>query len=168
MPAPITAFLPYSGHGRTARLAAQLEATGLVRRTHLLAPEGVAHLPGCGHVTVEHPHGSRTVQVVAELTATPAALVLLADVAVELGPFSLERLLAVREATGAGLVYADHAVSTDGRRAAHPAIDYQEGSLRDDFDFGPLVLVDAAALKAAARELRHDSFAFAGLYALRL
>ena len=168
MPQPITAFLPYSGHGHTTRLATQLEESGLVRRTHLLAPAGVPQLRGCGFLQVEQVQASSTVQRIAQTASTPAVLLQLADTAIELGPFSLERLLGVREATGAGLVYSDYAAVRDGKRGPHPVIDYQTGSLRDDFDFGPLVLVDTEALVAAARELRRDTFSFAGVYALRL
>ena len=99
-------------------------------------------------------HASETVRRIAAKASTPAALLLLQDTAIEMGQFGLERLLAVREATAAGLVYSDFASVSGGRRSPHPVIDYQEGSLRDDFDFGPLVLVDGAALKRAAERMR--------------
>jgi len=168
MAQPITAFLPYSGQGHTARLAADLAATGLVRRTHLLAPEGVPRLPSCGHLQVESPHSSAAVQRLADASSTSAVLLQLTDTSIELGAFALQRLLQVQAATGASLVYADHVSVQQGGRSPHPAIDYQEGSLRDDFDFGPLVLLDAEALKAAAHQLRRDTYVHAGTYALRL
>lgn len=168
MPQPITAFLPYNGHGRTARLAADLAATGLVRRTHLLAPDGVPHLPDCGHVQIEHLHASETMRRIAEAASTPSVLLQLTETGIELGPFALQRLLETQRITGGGLVYADHVELRDGAASPHPSIDYQEGSLRDDFDFGPLVLLDTEVLKAAARELHRDQYRFAGFYALRL
>ena len=168
MPVPITAFLPYSGHRRTASLVEQLKASGLVRRIYLLVTDEIPPLDGCQCLRVNGLHASETVRRITAKVATPAALLLLRDAEIEIGPFALERLLAVREATGAGLVYADHAVVQGHDRAPHPLIDYQEGSLRDDFDFGPLLLLDGEALQQAADEGRGDAFEFAGVYAARL
>lgn len=168
MPAPITAFLPYSGHSRTASLVAQLRASGLVRRIYLLVTDDAPSLDGCHCLQVDGLYASETVRRIAPRVATPAALLLLCDAEIEIGPFALERFLTVREATGAGLVYADHAVVRGSVRAPHPLIDYQTGSLRDDFDFGPLLLLDGEGLKQAAEELRGDGLAFAGVYAARL
>ena len=48
-----------------------------------------------------------------------------------------------------------------------PVIDYQLGALRDDFDFGAVLLWDTAKLKALVAEMDTD-YSFAGLYDLRL
>jgi glycosyltransferase involved in cell wall biosynthesis len=176
MPAPITAFLPYDGHKSTSSIVKQLKESGLVRRIYLLTgddtpPIAARHrlpLEGCQRLPVEELFASETVRRIAAKESTPAALLLLQEAAIEIGQFGLERFLAVREATGAGLVYADYAVARKEGRSSHPLIDYQEGSLRDDFDFGPLVLLDSDTLKEAVGELRRDRFDFAGLYAARL
>ena len=83
------------------------------------------------------------------------------------GPYAVERLVGVAEATGAGMVYSDYMEIKDGILSAHPLIDYQEGSLRDDFNFGPLVLYCARAFREAVREMTQQ-FSHAGLYYLRL
>lgn len=46
-------------------------------------------------------------------------------------------------------------------------IDCQAGSLRDDFDFGPVLLYRTDALKRAVGQMERD-YRFAGLYDLRL
>ena len=169
MPLPITAFLPYTGRHHTAAIAEQLKASGLVRRIYLLtAGDDSPPLSGCHCLRVAEPHGSETVRQIASKASTPAALLLPHDAALQIGQFGLERLLTVQAATGAGLVYADGAVVRGSSRLPHPLIDYQEGSLRDDFDFGSLLLLDSAALKRAAEETRGDEFSFAGTYAMRL
>ena len=56
------------------------------------------------------------------------------------GLFALERMLAIADDTGAAMVYADHFNESDGIRKEAPVIDYQLGSLRDDFDFGSVLL----------------------------
>ena len=168
MPIPISAFLPYSGREHTAALVAQLKASGLVRRIYLLTPDDTPPLGGCHSLRVPDLHGSETIRRIASKASTPAALLLLQDAALQIGQFGLERLVAVQAATGAGLVYSDYAVVGGSGRSPHPLIDYQEGSLRDDFDFGPLTLLDGESLKEAAAELRRDRFDFAGGYAARL
>ncbi len=56
------------------------------------------------------------------------------------GKFSLMRMMQVCEFTGAGMVYSDYIENKNGKLSPHPLIDYQEGSLRDDFNFGSVVL----------------------------
>ena len=53
-----------------------------------------------------------------------------------LGQNALHRMLQAADDTGAALVYSDHYTVTGGRTERHPVIDYQPGSIRDDFDFG--------------------------------
>ena len=86
----------------------------------------------------------------------------------ELGFHALDRLLRVADDTHADLLYADHYAIQDGTRQPHPLIDYQKGSLRDDFDFGPLVLIRTEALKAYAGQENLPDYHFAGWYDLRL
>jgi hypothetical protein len=76
---------------------------------------------------------------------------------IEPGPRMLERFSQVVRETGAGWVYSDS--------AGHPRIDYQEGSLRDPFDFGPAVAVSRAEARAAGVD---EALRFGGLYDLRL
>ena len=77
------------------------------------------------------------------------------------------RMAQIAEATGAVLVYADHFDLVDGAVTEAPVIDYQEGSLRDDFDFGTVLLFRTDALKAAVAQMDVE-YRFAGSYDLRL
>lgn len=92
------------------------------------------------------------------------ALVCVKPVDVILGQNALKRLVYVAESTGAGMVYCNYRIAKDGAIESIPTIEYQEGSLRDDFDFGPLVLISAEAL----RSVTVDDYQFAALYDLRL
>jgi len=83
------------------------------------------------------------------------------------GAYALERMLQVIENTGAGMLYADCYKIKEGMRQPHPLIDYMEGSLRDDFDFGPVLLYRSAALKNAIARMDTD-YRYAALYDLRL
>ena len=93
------------------------------------------------------------------LEAADSELLLIGDprTSVEAGPRVVERMTQVVREGGAGWVYADG--------EAHPRIDYQAGSIRDNFDFGPVVGV---SLEAARRAGIDRGWKWGGLYDLRL
>lgn len=92
------------------------------------------------------------------------ALLCLSDAPVELGQHAEERFLQVADMTSAGLIYADYCEE----ERPHPLIDYQSGSLRDDFDFGPIILVRMSAWHDAMTGTPAAEYQYAALYALRL
>jgi Glycosyl transferase family 2 len=78
-------------------------------------------------------------------------------VSIEPGPRMFDRMAQVIRDAGAGWVYAD--------AAGHARIDYQRGSIRDGFDFGPVVGISVRA----ARQSGIDGYLkWGGLYDLRL
>lgn len=83
------------------------------------------------------------------------------------GYFALERFVRIAEDTGAGMLYADHYAVVDGKQTNAPVIDYQFGSLRDDFNFGSVLFFRASVLREAASGIERDYNA-AALYDLRL
>lgn len=90
---------------------------------------------------------------------------------VDMGEGALQRLLRAAEETDAAMVYGDYLAMKEGETERHPVIDYQEGSLRDDFDFGQIVLIRTRWLKKWAEEVAADEkrqFRFAAWYDLRL
>ncbi|MDR2495932.1 MAG: glycosyltransferase family 2 protein [Tannerellaceae bacterium] len=76
-------------------------------------------------------------------------------------------MICIAESTGAGMIYADYCERNDNELIPHPLIDYRKGSLRDDFDFGPLHLYKTTAFKEAV-EAMTEVFSYAALYDLRL
>ena len=78
-----------------------------------------------------------------------------------------ERMIQVLEMSGATMVYADHFAKINDVVTEAPVIDYQIGALRDDFDFGAVMLWDTAKLKALVAQMDTE-YEFAGLYDLRL
>jgi hypothetical protein len=64
-----------------------------------------------------------------------------------LGYFALDRFVRLAGDTGAGLLYADSYSVADGNQVCTPVIDYQFGSLRDDFNFGSVIFFDTAKFK---------------------
>ncbi len=83
------------------------------------------------------------------------------------GYFALERMVRIAKDTGAGMLYADHYMVVEGEQKNAPVIDYQFGSLRDDFDFGSLLFFRTDLFCQAAAGMDKD-YKSAGLYDLRL
>lgn len=77
------------------------------------------------------------------------------------------RLVQVAESTGAEMVYCDYTVEENGTATALPTIDWQQGAVRDDFNFGPAVLLRTDALRRVAAQMG-DNRRYAGFYELWL
>jgi hypothetical protein len=83
------------------------------------------------------------------------------------GEFSFERMFQVSRDTGAGILYADYMEKKGEMKCPHPLNDYQSGSIRDDFDFGPLLFINSKAAKDSAKNIS-EKVKSAALYDLRL
>ena len=105
---------------------------------------------------------------IAEKTTADYVLLQLKPVAVTLGAGALERMMTAAADTDAAMVYADRYEMKAGTVERHPVIDYQEGSLRDDFDFGSLVLIRTSLLHKYATSDRDADYRYAGFYDFRL
>ena len=102
MATPITAILPYSGQPFTACTVARLRESGLVGKILLLSTQAdLPRIEGATTLRVPSLLGSATVQILSRKVRTPYALFLLADTALDLGQYSLERFTQVAGATGA-------------------------------------------------------------------
>ena len=103
----------------------------------------------------------------ADLTDTEYILVDIKPFPLQLSRFALQRMMQVCSDTEAGMVYSDYFENKEGKLTPHPVIDYQEGSLRDDFNFGSVMLWKTAAFREACLGMDQD-YSYAGLYDLRL
>ncbi len=169
MARPITAFIPFSGQQFTKSVVEEIRQSGLVAKIFLLTTGADrSSIDGCETLTVSSLISSKTMHMMAKKASTPFSLFLLHDTAIEFGQFGLERFHSVAEMTNSGLVYSDYYDIKLGVRTAHPLIDCQHGSVRDDFNFGSVVLMKSAALKEAVDALDSSDYNFAGWYALRL
>lgn len=89
-------------------------------------------------------------------------------VTVHLSDNALHRMRQVARMTGASVVYSDYYERRDGLLSPHRLIDCSRGGvLRDDFDFGHLMLVDSRALESALASVQRH-YDYAAFYALRL
>ncbi len=83
------------------------------------------------------------------------------------GPYAIERFIQICRATGAAMLYSDYRDEKEGFVVNVPLIDYQKGSLRDDFNFGPLLFFRTDIFKQTAQEVCRD-LRYGGVYELRL
>ncbi len=168
MPKKISAFFPFNSGNNFENLVGELNRSGLIEKFFLLSKDPVSErIENCQTVKVESLNGSKTVKFIADLANTDYILLITRDILIIPGQFSLERFLSVAEDTGAGIIYSDYFEIKNGEIITHPVVDYQIGSIRDDFDFGPLLFIRTEALKKAAAMATAD-FSFAGIYDMRL
>ena len=106
-------------------------------------------------------------QVSQKLTAT-YTLFYLSDHQLTLSYRTLERFLQIATCVDTDkkplILYSDH----NDNNGAHPVIDYQEGALRDDFDFGSLILYRTDGIRDFFKQSKSIRYQYATLYALRL
>ncbi|MGE5400144.1 MAG: glycosyltransferase family 2 protein [Ignavibacteriales bacterium] len=169
MESKITAFIPYSGNSYTEKTVRELINSSLVDNVYLITTSDVEqNIPGCEKIKVDSLLSSQTISLLKEKSNSAYTLLITQDNLIEFGQFGLERFMNVLEDTGAGLVFSDYYEVKEGTRTALPVIDYQVGSLRDDFNFGYVYFFSTPALKDVLSNQEKSDYKFAGLYDLRL
>lgn len=123
---------------------------------------------GCTFVITDRLESSNTIVSIVENTDAVYVMICTRHTTIGWGNNTLERFLRVADDTDAVMVYADHYKMVEGKMEKHPVIDYQSGSLRDDFDFGSLWCIKAQALADYIAQPDREEYQFAALYDLRL
>ena len=123
---------------------------------------------GCTFVITDRLESSNTIVSIAENTDADYVMICTRHTTIGWGNNTLERFLRVADDTDAVMVYADHYKMVEGKMEKHPVIDYQSGSLRDDFDFGSLWCIKAQVLTDYIAQPDREEYQFAALYDLRL
>lgn len=168
----ITCFMPYSHECQPNRTLEAFMHHPRVSHIYLLvqSPLSDEELPAsCMQLVIENLFSTRTFRQIAAHADTPFLLLYTKDQPLELGYMALERFIDYASAPDTGMVYADHYQWVNGERKTHPVIDYQLGSVRDDFDFGPLLLFPTSRFMQGIHQLDFQPFYNnSALYALRL
>lgn len=168
----IDLFLPCEDQDVAQEALLELHDNKTVQHINLLVSADFAashQVPdGCTFIVVDRLESSNTVSSIAENTDADYVIICTKATPIRWGLYALERFLRTADDTGAVMVYSDHYSVQEGKLEKHPVIDYQTGSLRDDFDFGSLWLVKAQNLLDYAAQQDRQEYQFAGLYDLRL
>lgn len=166
----IDCFLACQSVESLADMIGQLRQSNMVRHIFLLMNEATdTEAPqDCTILVTEQLQSSQCIMLVAEHAVAPYTLLSLKPTPITLGPTALARMLLSAEDAQAAMVYSDRVQMEAGERKAHPVIDYQEGALRNDFDFGSLLLIPTSLIHKYATSDRERDYQWAGFYDLRL
>lgn len=168
----IDLFVPCDDLDSMKEMLAECRESKTISHVYLLVSEDFAtRCPVPPHVTfvvIDRVTSTNTIRGLAENVNADYLLLCVRTTPVTLGQFALERLLRVAADTDAVMVYSDHYSMTEGKRTPHPVTDYQEGSVRDDFDFGALWLLKSSLVRDFVSRPDIRDYQYAGLYDLRL
>ncbi|MDO4319116.1 MAG: glycosyltransferase [Bacteroidales bacterium] len=164
----VSCFIAQASAESMAATVEALRSTDIVDKITILATDPEAAVPaGCAVINIDSPASSATVKRIAEAATGDYILLFNRQDILVPGYLALERMTRIATDSGAGMVYADSYLVVDGKRSNMPVIDWQEGALRDDFDFGAVMLFDTVDFRRAAAGIDVD-YKAAGLYDLRL
>ena len=164
----INCFIPFANAEQAQATVDGLKSNPLVNKIYLLASEEAqGTIEGCEILPIKGLTSSSTMKAIAQHSDACVTLLYTKYVTLKFAPFAIERFVKILADSGSGMVYADHYNVTDRGADKAPVIDYQMGSLRDDFDFGSVMVFCSECFKKAAAAMNAD-YEHAGLYDLRL
>jgi hypothetical protein len=166
----ITCFIPLSDNESLALTISSIKQSGAVSKIVIVSnsANGKHHTDAdISWIVTDGFASTGSVKKMSQMTKSEYILIYTKPFSLDLGKFALQRMMRVCEDTGAGMVYSGYHENKNNVLSPHPVIEYQEGSLRDDFNFGSLMLYRASEVKKACLTMTED-FQFAGLYDLRL
>ncbi len=167
---PITVVTVYIPAPSFEKTLFSLTESELVERVLIVTQEPVdLRSPKCRTLVGDSLHSRKALSSILGEVRTKYLLLLPGSKQISIEPGGLERMLGKAESTGAGLVYSDYYDEGKYGKTPHPLCDYQLGSVRDDFDFGAMMLFSTIAIREALK--KHGAIydgRFAGLYDLRL
>lgn len=167
----INCFIPFESESSIRLTIAKLKGNEQVAQIYLLSTTSAQkEVDGCPVISIDGYYSTRTFRRITALADTPYTLLYTKTSPLEPGYRALERMTDFLQQPGVGMVYADYYEWKDGSLKNHPVIDYQPGSVRDDFDFGSVLLFATPYFKAGitAQEKEKVDYSHAALYALRL
>ena len=164
----INCFIPYADAQQVKATVDGLRQNALVSKIFLLATDAnAAAVEGCEVINIDALNSSATMKKIAAASEGDYTLFYTKYNNLVMGYLALERMVRLATDSKAAMVYADNYQVVEGKKSNAPVIDYQFGSLRDDFNFGSVLFFCTKALKAAAAEIDVE-YTAAGLYDLRL
>jgi hypothetical protein len=164
----ITLFLPAGNPEDLSQTIKELADCGLEVQIFVLTDQKCAlDFPFVTAIPADTMFSSESVKKMALHTNAPYTMVYTRPLPLKLGAFALQRMIQIAGSTSAGMIYSDYLAMKHGQVIPTPVIEYQEGSLRDDFNFGSLLMFETAAFIEAVSRMK-QAYWFAGLYDLRL
>lgn len=150
------------------RQVASLQTIPSIVKTIVVSSQQLDLPPHCAWVQTQHPYATSTLHKVAVHIEGDYVLMAHKSNPFVIDSHAMNRWIDVAQTTQATLTYCNYYEMMEGRLCSHPTIDYQEGSVRDDFDFGGLVLIPSSYFQLFVNYSQEDEYLYGGLYALRL
>lgn len=164
----INCFIPFQSAEQAKNTVITLKQSSLSNKIYLLTDNDTKDkINGCETIGIDSLRSTATIKKIAAKADTDYTLIYTKSADLRLGMFALDRMLQIIKDSDAGFVYADHYQVIGEEKKNNPLIAYQKGSLRDDFNFGSLILYKTSELKKAVDKMDKE-YKFAGIYDLRL
>ena len=183
----IDCFLPCKNLAEMESTIQQMRGARMIHHIFLMVSKEMAATEeapaNCSFVVIDRVQSEATIREIERKVTAEYVLLYLKDTPLLLGLYTTVRMIQCASGTDAAMVYGDRyeerrvfkeergerkEESAEIIRVPHPVIDYQLGSVRDDFDFGSLLLIRSSLLHQFAQEMPDNGYQYAGLYALRL
>ena len=168
----IDCFLPCTNLESARTVVAQIKGSKTIQHIHLLVNETFnpesAEMADCRQIVVNDLTSSNTLMAIAEHASAEYALLQIRPREIQMAKGTLDRMLRIASDSDAAMIYSDHNDLIDGKLQPHPVIDYQTGSIRDDFDLGSLIMIKTSLLHTFAMQAGEHDYQYAAIYALRL
>lgn len=162
----IDCFIPFCNENITNEVASQLASCVFVRNIFVLCKEHV-DVGGCISLEVSDFSSTETLRKISSNVMSDYALICTDMCRFEFGYKAIDRMISVGVDVCADWLYSDRHIKNGSKLEDVVAADYQYGSLRDDFDFGPLLIVSKKSLKSYCKQV-DSNYKYAGLYDFRL
>jgi hypothetical protein len=166
----LTAVLPYSSQPCFERTIQSLIQSPFVEKVIVLHDsERKLPWPKCEILSAAPLTSGKVLNALINTIKTNFLLIFHQSQEIEITPGALKRFIDVAESTDAGMIYSDYLKEKNGERVEHPLNDYQTGSIRDEFDFGNVILYSIPAVHRSLKKFGDiPDVQYAGLYDLRL
>ena len=137
----INCFIPFQSVSQVKETILSLKESELVNKIYLLKEnDNQETIEGCDILDIDTLRSTATIKKIASKADAEYTLIYTKSASLRLGMFALDRMLQIAADSGAGMVYADHYQIANNEKKNSPVITYQKGSLRDDFNFGSVLI----------------------------
>lgn len=163
----INCFILYENAAQVEQTIKNLRKSNSITKIFLLATSNLPAVENCEVIVVKGLKSTNAIRKIAEKANADYTLIYTKTTTLKWIYYAIERMIAIANDSKAAMAYSDHFKEADGITEQAPVIDYQFGALRDDFDFGSVLLYRTSALQNAVKSMNAE-YDFAGLYDLRL
>lgn len=165
----IDAFVVYADEATTLVTLKQLTEEPLVKKIYvLMTGQEPCPFMGCDVIRVDNVLSSATIRKMVEALQAPFLLLCQKQTPITFGYQAISRMMSVANSVDSALVYADHYAVKNGEVVKCPTMDFYYGSVRDDFDFGSVLLFSADMLRKYMEENSKADYLYSGWYDVQL